>query len=35
MFHTKVVEKIKTLFIFNNLSLQSCHLWHNVDKYGR
>jgi len=28
MFHTKVVQKIKTpVFIFSNLSRKSCHLW--------
>jgi hypothetical protein len=30
----KVVEKIKTHFMFNNLFRRSCRLWHNVAKLG-
>jgi hypothetical protein len=36
MFQTKVVEKIKTHYMFNNyVSRKSCSLWSNVEKYGR
>jgi hypothetical protein len=35
MFQTKVVDKIKTHFVFNNCFLNSCHLWDNVEKYYR
>jgi len=34
MFHTIVVEKIKTHIIFNKFFFrQSCRLWDNVEKY--
>jgi hypothetical protein len=35
MFQTKVVEKIKTHFIFNDFLFfrKSCHLWDNVEKH--
>jgi len=32
MFQTKVVEKIKTHFQFNNFFRKSCRLWDNVEK---
>ena len=32
MFRTKVVEKIKTHFMFSNVFEKSCHLWDNVEK---
>jgi len=38
MFQTKVVEKIKTHVMFNNLFFffqKSCNLLDNVEKYGR
>jgi hypothetical protein len=35
-FQTKVVEKIKTHFIFNNFfPSKLCSLWDNVGKYGK
>jgi len=33
MFQTRVVEKWK--HTFNNFLRKSCHLWDNVEKYGR
>jgi hypothetical protein len=34
-FQTKVVEKIKTHFTFNNFFFRKpCRLWDNVEKYG-
>jgi len=33
MFQTKVVEKIKTHFIFGNYFRKSCRLSDNVEKY--
>ena len=35
MFQTKVVEKIKTHFVFNNFFFprKSCRLWDNVEKF--
>jgi len=36
MFQTKILEKIKTHFIFNNSFLSKIvPLWGNVEKYGR
>ena len=37
VFQTKVVEKIKTHFVFNNFFFfrKSCRLWNNVEKYCR
>jgi len=35
MFQTKFVQKIKTHFVFSNFFWISCHLWDNVEKYGR
>jgi hypothetical protein len=36
MFHTKVVEKIKTHILCSITCFwKSCHLWDNVEKYGR
>jgi hypothetical protein len=36
MFQTKVLEKIKTHFIFNNFFPSKIkHLWDNVEKFGR
>jgi len=32
MSQTKVVQKIKTHFMYNNHCRKSCHLWHNVEK---
>jgi len=32
MFQTKVVEKIKTHFMFHNFLRKSCHLWDNMEK---
>ena len=35
MFRTKVVQKIKTHFMFNNFFfIKSWHLWDHVEKYG-
>jgi len=35
IFQTKVVENIKTRFMFNNFFLRkSCRLWDNVEKYS-
>jgi hypothetical protein len=34
IFHTKVVVKIKTHFIYSNVFQKSCRLW-DVEKYGR
>ena len=35
MFQTKVVEEIKTHFMFNNFfPRKSCRLWDNVEKHG-
>ena len=31
MFQIKVVQKIKTHFVFNNFSFKSYHLWDNVE----
>ena len=33
MFQTKAVEKIKTHFMFDNVSRKSCRWWDNVAKY--
>jgi len=36
MFQTKVVEKVKTHFVFNNsFPIKSCRLWDNLEKYCR
>jgi len=35
MFHTKVVEKIKTHILFSNFFWKSCHLWDSGEKYCR
>jgi len=35
MFWRKVVENIKTHFIFNNFFWKSCRFWDNVEKYYR
>ena len=37
IFRTKVLEKIKTQFMFNNFFFfeKSCRLWDNVEKYCR
>jgi len=36
MFQTKVVEKMKTHILCSAaFFLKSCHLWENVEKYGR
>jgi hypothetical protein len=35
MSQTKVAEKIKTHFTFNNFFWKSCRLWDYVEKYGR
>jgi hypothetical protein len=36
MFQKKVLEKIKTHFMFNNFfPSKIMHLWDNVEKYGR
>ena len=35
MFQTKVVEKIKTHFVFGNFFSKSRHLFQNVEKYCR
>ena len=34
-FQIKVLEKIKTQFIFNNVNPKILPLWDNVQKYGR
>jgi len=34
MFHTKVAQKIKTHFMFNNFPQKSCRLKNYVKKYG-
>jgi hypothetical protein len=33
MFHTNVVEKIRTQCVFNYFFWKSCRLWDNVEKY--
>jgi len=33
-FQKKVVEKLKTYFLFNNSCRKSCRLWDNVEKYS-
>jgi hypothetical protein len=35
MFQTKVVEKIKTNFVFSNILWKSLRLWDYVEKYCR
>jgi len=35
MFQTNVVAKMKHILNSVNFSRQSCHLWVNVEKYGR
>jgi len=37
MFHTKVVDKIKTHILFSVTFFlgKSCRLWDNVENYGR
>jgi hypothetical protein len=34
IFHTKVVEKAHTHFMFNNFFWKSCRKWDNVEKYS-
>jgi len=36
MFQTNVLEKIKTHILLSmTFSPQSCHLWDNLEQYGR
>jgi hypothetical protein len=36
MFWTKVVEELKTYILYSmTFFRKSCHLWDNVEKYGR
>ena len=36
MFHTKVVEKIKTHFVFSDIFFRTpCHIWDTVEQYYR
>ena len=35
MFHTKVLEEIKTRILCSiTFFIRSCRLWHDVEKYG-